>query len=231
MRTMPLWRVLELTGDPGTGLEIGLDEYPIFDEKERLGINRLIIDQFYLRHIGMETISQFTFMMRRTMRQIMPTYNQLYPSQKLLAGRELATFDLTTVRSGKVDETAEQDSTQDQDNNSKSKSRAVNFDTPQMMLAGSKDYASSAADAFSKSEGASKTKGNTKSKGGTVTEDSSRTTGTQGSLADQLTRYRQTIINTDQLLLGDPELTSMFALIWDDTEIEPPSTIRRGIIA
>lgn len=265
MRTIPLWKVLELTDDPGTGLNIGLDEYPLFsdDPAEREALNRLIINHFYLRDIGQETISIFTFFMRRTMREIMPVYNELYLSKKLLAGKELATYDLHTVRAGTTAEqaarntnantsrnstesvTSEQDSTSNTSSDSTAKSRSVFFDTPQTALSRNKDYAANATDGESDTVSSGSSTGNTTgtntaTSSGTdattgtdsttasgSTSDTSSTTGTQGSLADMLNRYRATIINVDLMLLNDPELTSMFSLVWDDTPIEPPHRHRR----
>lgn len=228
--TIPLWRALELAGDPGTGVNIGLDEYPIWDEKEREGLNRLIIQHFYLREIGQETISIFTYFLRRTMREIMPTYNQLYSTQKLLAGKELATYDLTTVRNGTVSETASQASNSTSGSEADANSRSVYFDTPQTALSRNKDYATNATDAESKSKNSGTSQGSSLSDSNGESNDTSRTTGTQGSLADMLTRYRATIINVDLMLLGDPELTSMFSLVWNDEPIEPPHHYRLGAL-
>lgn len=224
--TMPLWRVLELTDDPGNGRTIGLDSYPIFDEDEREGINRLIIDHFWLRDIGQETISIFTFMMRRTMREIMPTYNQLYTSQRI-DFNPLATYDLTTVRNGSASEAGTQNSNSSSTADAKAGSRSVFFDTPQVRLAGNKDYATNATDANSTSENTGTSTGANTSSSTASNTDTSRTSGFQGSAADLLTRFRATIINTDLMLLNDPELTTMFSGVWDSGD-EITSPARHG---
>ena len=56
----------------------GLDSYPIFREDYRDELNKMIVRRFYFREIGFETFEQFAFMMRRTMREIMPYYNLMY---------------------------------------------------------------------------------------------------------------------------------------------------------
>lgn len=61
--------------------KIGLDSYPIFDESYRDGLNNKIIDHFYFREIGFETVALFARFMRRTMNEIMPYYNKLYESE------------------------------------------------------------------------------------------------------------------------------------------------------
>lgn len=221
--TLPLWRVLELTDDTGTGANIGLDSYPIWDETERLGLNQLIIDHFWNRDIGQETIGMFTFMLRRTMREIMPTYNQLYSTQHLLVGKELATYDLTTVRSGTVKDTSTSASESDTSSEAQATSESVFFDTPQTALSRNKDYAANATAGQSDTTNSGKSTGTSTGETDTASADTSRTTGTQGSLADMLTRYRGTILNIDFMLLNDTELTTMFLGVWDTGEpIQPP---------
>lgn len=227
--TLPLWRVLELTGDPGNGQSIGLDAYPIFDESQREDINRLIINHFYLREIGQETISIFTFFLARTMREIMPAYNQLYESQRIKFD-PLATYDLTTVRNGTATEDATQNSQSTTGSASNAESRSVYFDTPQTALARNKDYAANATDAESASRNSGNSSGNGASSSKAQNTDNSRTTGFQGAASDLLTRYRATIINTDRMLVEDPELGSCFSLVWDSeqTPITPPRRFRLG---
>lgn len=62
---------------------LGLDQYPIFDESYRPLLNDKIIDHFYFREIGFETIAQFRFYMRRTMNEEMPYFNQRYLSTQI----------------------------------------------------------------------------------------------------------------------------------------------------
>lgn len=262
--TLPLWRVLQLTEDAGTGAQVGLDDYPIFEPNEREGINRKIIEHFYLRDIGQETISIFTFMLRRTMHEIMPTYNQLYLSSRLQFD-PLSTYALntvrdgtateagtgvngvTTTRDGTVSETGASGSDSTTTNSATAGSRAVNFDTPQTALSGNKDYASSAADAnstnasngtshgtntsngTSTNHAADVTSGTNSSNTSASTTDTSTTTGRQGSANRLLAEFRANILNIDRMLLNDPELTSMFMLVWDSgNEIEPPRRLHLG---
>ena len=63
---------------------LGLEDYPIFDDLYRQTLNDKIIRAYYFREIGFETIGQFAWQMRRTMFEIMPYYNQLYKSEKLI---------------------------------------------------------------------------------------------------------------------------------------------------
>ena len=61
---------------------IGLDDYPLFDENYRPILNQKIIDYYYFREIGFETAALFRQRLKSKMNLIMPKYNRLY---KMLA--------------------------------------------------------------------------------------------------------------------------------------------------
>ena len=63
--------------------DLGLKNYPIFDEKYREGLNNKIINHFYFREIGFETAGLFKRYLNQKMSEIMPYYNQLYKSELL----------------------------------------------------------------------------------------------------------------------------------------------------
>ena len=65
------------------GYDIGLKDYPIFDESYRETLNNKIITHYWMREIGAETAGLFKLYLNRTMDEIMPYYNQLYRSAKL----------------------------------------------------------------------------------------------------------------------------------------------------
>lgn len=62
----------------GTGFDIGLRDYPIWDEDYRGILNQKLIDHYYMYEIGAETPELFKFYLNRTMNEIMPYYNELY---------------------------------------------------------------------------------------------------------------------------------------------------------
>ena len=66
-----------------SNFDLGLDDYPIFDENYRELLNQKIINHYYFREIGMETAELFKRYLNQTMREIMPYYNQLYKSELL----------------------------------------------------------------------------------------------------------------------------------------------------
>jgi hypothetical protein len=63
--------------------DIGLKDYPIFDENYREPLNRKIINHYYFREIGFETAELFKRYLNNTMNEIMPYYNQLFKSELL----------------------------------------------------------------------------------------------------------------------------------------------------
>lgn len=65
------------------GYDIGLKDYPIFDESYRETLNNKIITHYWMREIGAETAGLFKLYLNRTMSEIMPYYNQLYKSAQL----------------------------------------------------------------------------------------------------------------------------------------------------
>lgn len=64
---------------------VGLDAYPIFDESYRSSLNGKIIDHFYMREIGAETVGLFRLFVMRTMNEQMPYFNELYEKQAMLS--------------------------------------------------------------------------------------------------------------------------------------------------
>ena len=75
--TINLGELLEMDFD------IGLKNYPIFEEEYRENLNAKIIEHFYFREIGLETPELFKRFINRKMCEIMPYYNQLYKSELL----------------------------------------------------------------------------------------------------------------------------------------------------
>lgn len=138
--------------------DLGLKDYPIFDENYRATLNGKIIDHYYFREIGQETAGLFRFYLNRTMNEIMPYYNQLYKSE-LLEFNPLYNVDHTltsdkanTLNSSRADSSQSHgngttentssgitndsnSSTATSTSNSEDKNKNVHSDTPQGLLA------------------------------------------------------------------------------------------------
>lgn len=212
--TIELWRVLELTNDPGDGSTIGLDDYPFYsDGKRRYELNRKILEHYRNREIGMETIARFTHAVRRRMHEEMPRFNQFYEST-LIEFDPLSTYNLRTVR----DDTTEEDVTRTAQvntaNGTTTTSGNTGYDFPQTELAGNEDYASTGASSTAHTDGTSDT---TTSAGDTTkatVAGTSSTTGYQGSVSVLLAQYRATIINVDMDVIDS--LADCFMQVWDN---------------
>ena len=54
------------------------DQFPIWDEAHRGELEKKIIEHYYFRQIGFETVGRFIFYLNTRLREIMPRYNKLY---------------------------------------------------------------------------------------------------------------------------------------------------------
>jgi hypothetical protein len=213
--TMELRHVLEIESD------IGLNDYPIFDEAHRTVLNQKIIDHFYNREICTETISLFRLFMRRKMHEIMPFWNQQYEATRVQFNA-LQTMAVKTVSGTEATGTVatEGESTAKTD----AKSRAVSSVLPQQMLSGNGDYADNAQDNISGSaaEGTS-TESQTTANTGKV---DSETTGYQGNPAILIAEWRATMVNTDMDVIN--QLETLFMGVWGTTDNEFEGTRAYG---
>lgn len=220
--TIPLKSVIELTGG-----DIGLNDYPIYEESYRETLNKKIIDHYYNCEIGMETVDLFRLAMRRKMNEIMPLYNNLYRAKV----DELDPFlthrmKSTSTSTGESENEARTDGSASNESTSTSKSRAVSSELPQTRLAGNEDYATAANDAASESgaTGASTEASTTTGSGrqsGTTTDQSEGFSGQ--SMSSLMLEYRQAFVNIDLEIIT--ELRELFMSVWDNgDEFSPYST-------
>lgn len=194
------------------GFEVGLTDYPIFDDDYRTKLNTKILDHYTNCEIGFETPGQFRFALNRKMREIMPYYNQLYESTKIEFD-PLSTMDYTDDTTSTNEVNSSQNSNSTNSNATASRARAVNSELPQVHLSPDEDYATSAADSNSETntsgEGVTATTG-TDSGSGSVAH---VTKGRQGPAASLLMNYRNSLLNIDMLVIA--ELESLFMGIWN----------------
>lgn len=198
------------TYEPGVYTEasykkIGLSNYPIFDEAYRTQLNNKIIDHFYFREIGMETVANFAWFLRRKMNEIMPYYNQLYESVDLVTD-PVNEIDVTYLEhvEGKSNNTANSTTTTDDSN--------VYSDTPMDFIEDGLsaikrgNYATNAN--YDQGESNTDSTANTNSE-----QDRSRSEkGHRQSQSDLLLKYRETFINIDMMIIE--ELESLFMGVW-----------------
>jgi len=203
---MPLKRVIELEHG-----EIGLDDYPIFDETYRAKLNKKIIDHYWNQEIGLETNDMFRLAMSRKMNEIMPLYNQHYVLS-LLTVDPLSTVDLKTIVAS--DGTSNTVGTSSNEGLSTAKARAIGSEFPQVVLMDNGDYATTGNDTISDT---SATGNATDEQNATqnATQESTNT-GYQGHAPALIFQARQALVNVDMMVIG--ELKELFMLIWANND-------------
>lgn len=176
--------------------------YPIFDETYRGVLEQKIIDRYYFREIGLETVGQFKHFLKMKMNEIMPYYNKLYETEGLVNVKNYnINLDNLITRTNKSTSDSEGSS------NSKSAGRDVYSDTPQGKLE-NLDYATNLTDTSGEGESSSK---------GTVTTMDEYTehllgNGSMRYNADILQEWRDTFLNIDVQILD--ELNELFMNVY-----------------
>lgn len=190
--------------------KIGLGHYPIFNEAYRDVLNGKIVDHYFNREIGSETIEVFIQRLRSKMNVIMPYYNQLYESLEIPYDA-LTTMDIHSVSTAEIESDETGTSVSENESETLGESRAVNSETPQTMLSGDEDYATAASDSKSESVVTGKGEASSNSSSNTTNNSDNRVTGFQGISSDLVTRYRSSLINIDEMILE--QLVTLFMLI------------------
>lgn len=240
--TLELHKVLRFTG--GTldangdyvNFNIGLHDYPIWDNNYRATLNRKIINRYLNREIGMENIERWTHRLRSRMHEIMPPYIELF-NTTLFDLDPTKTVDIKTLTEGAVNSlrqsSGETETTGSSETSSSatagSKNRQMNLDFPQFALADNADYATSGADsnAQNTSTGSSdisesgKVEASDSASEDSTTSGESRTVGYQGVPADLILAARSVIINIDLAIIED--LSDLFMLVWENGDEWTPS--------
>ena len=195
---------------------IGLGTYPIFDENYRPILNGKILDEYWNREIGSETIDIFMLTIRRKMDQIMPYYNKLYLSEQIEYDA-LATMDIRSQGTSAMNGTESSDTEAKTVSETDGKARVVQSQTPQTMLKPNADYATAATDTNSESDvsGSSTSHNNGQTTNNSTSEN--RVTGYQGIASDLIMKYRDSLINIDTMILSDIEDCFMLILSTGDS--------------
>lgn len=222
--------------DGTLSLKSALSEYPLYKENytdittnevrnRREEINNKIIEHYYFREIGFETVPRFLFALKRRMNEIMNYYNQMYKSTDV-EFNPLWNVEMHETYTHIVDDTATTTSTGDNTNGGTNTSLGDSFnvesDTPPTELTEedikSNKYASKTN--FDKSNNTSTATGTAHSEGeigviGNKTQTFEKLT--EGSSAglpysDAIRQWRTIMVNIDMLIVD--ELKDLFMNIW-----------------
>lgn len=175
-----------------SGVKIWDFEYPSYYKgEEKKAFEQKVIDHYYMREIGQETVGRFLHYFRARMREIMPYYIQLYESEALMRGLDdpfgnvniVETFEQTTTGSGSGS------------SNNDSETRFSN--TPQGAVSNLDSYLTSAEKGEGKSSNEFQNTGTVKH---TFTKQ-----GNQGvnTYAHDMFELRKTFLNIDMLIIDD----------------------------
>ena len=164
-------------------------DYPWYNEDEtsKRAFEKMFIIHFYGEEIGFETIGLFKLNLNDFLTRNMGRYKDLYYSEKVI-GDLLENTNLT------FDDTSTNDVTDNEEYNGDSQS--IHSDNPQVNFSGT-DYASM----MDRGQSKSKTKNTTDA----VQTKHNTTKGWNGSKMSEVIKYRQHIINLNNLIVTDCE--------------------------
>lgn len=197
------------------GIDIGLKEYPIFDENYRAGLNKKIVDHFLMREIAHETIELFTWRLNVKMNEIMPYYNQVFLAIK--QGEGISPFEsyntestATSKTSGDATSTNEATSKSDGKGSSTSNSVTRSSDHPYDYDANPNGLYGTNVNEASTS-GATSSSDSSASRSGSVSretrdgESSSRSRGRTQSYAEVASGILTSYFNVDMMIIAELE--------------------------
>ena len=228
MSTYPLYET-----DPNKVNEYGT----AYKVPTRAELNDKILSYYRWREIGFETVGRFLFELETALKEIMPYYNQLYYSADqdfnpiynvdYIRNTQRNRSDTTIGSQSSATNTSTSGS---ESSNSTDNSKTVTSDTPQNQLGiiaeniDNLDYASEA----SWGKNANNSSSSNSSTGSTSTNASDSTIGnekegivetTKGnfgvtSAQDLIVKYRETLLNIEQLIIHDKRIAELFMLIY-----------------
>ena len=160
------------------GFDLGLKDYPIFDESYRDHLNDMIIKHYYISEIGFETAELFKMQLNNKMNEIMPYYNSLYKLQKDLLESGI---DMNVNLTESYTHNVNTDGTSTSSSNSNTDNKNVSQNTPQGNLTQSNINNFSYADNISFVGANSNVNDNSKTTGKTVEDYIKKIQGNNGN--------------------------------------------------
>jgi hypothetical protein len=198
-----------------SGVNIFDFDYPIFDEKYRGVLETKIINKYYFREIGHETLGQFKHYLKTRLNEIMPYYNQLYDSEGLITKDDYyINLNTTEKHTRTVDQTSEGESKSSGVSTTSNDGKNVFSDTPQSAMADTDKYATTVTkdteSTVSDSSGDMTSSGTAK----TIEEYTTEMLGGGGMRynADILMEWRKSFLNIDKQICD--ELNDLFMCVY-----------------
>ena len=184
-------------------------------------LNTKILNFYRFREIGQETFGRWLFELRTALNEIMPKYNQLFYSADQ-DFNPIYNVDYKKTMTGSQNASSNTTSTGNDSSTNEEYTKGVNAKTPQNELnipntgIDSVNYADDAS--WGKSNGTTTgtntTTGNSSSNGSTSSIETTKGNFGVVSAQDLIIKYRETILNIEQLIINDPRIAELFMLIY-----------------
>ncbi len=225
-------------------IDTAMSTYPLYQSKSkeeyiptyiptREELNNKILNYYKYREIGFETFGRFLNELETALVEIMPRYNQLYFSadQDFNVTYNVdykRTIDRNKEGTNNLETTSSATDTTNTSSNVNSYSKDVESQTPQGELditaqnINNVSYADRVNWNSNQSNDSATSTGNTSTTGNSNANDTEQestietTKGNFGvvSAQDLILKYRQTILNIDQMIINDPRIQELFMLVY-----------------
>lgn len=218
-------------------IEEAMSDYPLYetdpDKVRQYGtaykvptreeLNTKILNFYRFREIGQETFGRWLFELKTALNEIMPKYNQLFYSADQ-DFNPIYNVDYKKTMMGSQNANSNTTSTGNDSSTNEEYTKGVNAKTPQNELnipntgIDSVNYADDAS--WGKSNGTTTgtntTTGNSSSNGSTSSIETTKGNFGVVSAQDLIIKYRETILNIEQLIINDPRIAELFMLIYQE---------------
>ena len=216
-------------------IEEAMSDYPLYETDPnkvrqygtaykvptREELNTKILNFYRFREIGQETFGRWLFELKTALNEIMPKYNQLFYSADQ-DFNPIYNVDYKKTMMGSQNANSNTTSTGNDSSTNEEYTKGVNAKTPQNELnipntgIDSVNYADDAS--WGKSNGTTTgtntTTGNSSSNGSTSSIETTKGNFGVVSAQDLIIKYRETILNIEQLIINDPRIAELFMLIY-----------------
>ena len=212
---------LELRDVVAGGVDLWDFDYPSYYKGEqKTAFEKLVIDHYFFRQIGQETVGRFLHMFRAKIREIMPYYIDMYKSVEIMHGLENP-FDNVDVLETFEQETTDSSSGESSSTTSGNASTHEDIEhrfsnTPQGSISNLDNYLTEASqdardNAFETSETSD---GTSSSESAGTVRHTLHKKGNQGvnTYAHDMIEFRTSIINVDMMVIN--ELNELFLGIY-----------------
>ena len=184
-------------------------------------LNNKILNFYRFREIGQETVGRWLFELETALNEIMPKYNQLFYSADQ-DFNPIYNVDYRKTIMGSQNANSNTTSTGSDSSTNEEFTKNVNSKTPQDSLnisntgIDSVNYADDASwgKASGSTSGTNTTTGNSSSNGSTSSVETTKGNFGVVSAQDLILKYRETILNIEQLIINDPRIAELFMLVY-----------------